>query len=252
MCIGDLGSSFFVHFLGTWMVPVEWDVPFAVGNQGTCNAQAWLLIFFWSLGFCSNVFLAVCCKWNRMDKGPCRTFLFQFNRVHLYFTDYLISVKQISDSRLEQPLWKALFLGFPFLCALAFFTYEVLASQPIFGPWFCVSHILDLHDPLYGAAFLGLLLLGFVVILWCLVRLGWVMYQAERRMDCFRQQAAGLSANRKNTIDASKQGIAYTMAYLVVWLPLAIDVSGPGHWFFIFLACTFPWRTGHTISGVDA
>ena len=57
---------------------------------------------------------------------------------------------------------------------------------------------------------------------------------------------------QENTIDASKQGIAYTMAYLVVWLPLAINVSGPGHWFFIFLACTFPWRTGHTISGVDA
>ena len=72
-----------------------------------------------------------------------------------------------------------------------------------------------LDNPAGDYPLLGFLPLGFINILWCMVRLGWHMYQAKRRMDRFTQ-AAGGTADRTRTTQVSKQGIAYVVVYLVV------------------------------------
>ena len=71
MTIADMGSSFWAHFMGTWMMPSEYadaqneDLhykPFAAGNQATCTAQAFLQTFFVFTGGWCNAFLALTCK----------------------------------------------------------------------------------------------------------------------------------------------------------------------------------------------
>ena len=47
MCITDIGSSFWSHLLGTWMMPTyitTW--PYTVGNDATCSTQAVFMTIF--------------------------------------------------------------------------------------------------------------------------------------------------------------------------------------------------------------
>ena len=64
MCVADMGSSFWGHFLGTWMVPAEYanSWPFAAGNRATCYAQAFLFQLFVQSGWWYNITLAITCK----------------------------------------------------------------------------------------------------------------------------------------------------------------------------------------------
>jgi len=222
MCLGDLGTSLFTHFLGTWMVPADqtlYDnidtVPYlAAGTQGTCNAQGWLFWFFLMLGGWSNILLALCY--------------------------YLMNVKEMTDSDLEQLKWKALFLGFPFLWGFCFSTSGVLMGPAIYnGGWFCEPSLF--HHPAFMYFTLGIMLLGFTTILWCMVRLGWHTYRAEKGMDHFRQ-AVGGDADRTRTIQVSKQGLAYIVVFQVTFLPNVPYLLGvlPGNGYDIFYACVFP------------
>ena len=62
MSVADIGSSFWMHFLGTWMTPSEWVFALASGNQATCNAQAFLFdLFIYSANW-SNCMLSVTCE----------------------------------------------------------------------------------------------------------------------------------------------------------------------------------------------
>ena len=65
MSIADLSSSFWAHFLSTWMMPREYrdrGVAFAAGNQATCSAQMFLAQLFLYSGTWCNVLLAVACE----------------------------------------------------------------------------------------------------------------------------------------------------------------------------------------------
>lgn len=221
MCVGDLGSSFWGHLLGTWMVPADQILygttelaPFAVGTQETCNAQGWLFNFFGLLGFMSNVLLAVCY--------------------------YLVTVKEVQDSKLQHLKWQALFLGFPLLFGLCISTAGAVTGPAIYdGGWYCEQRIFD--NPGWKSFALGWMLLGFITILWCMVHLVWNTYRTESVMDRY-QHTTGRTADRTRTVQVSKQGIAYVVVYLFIYIPLVpfwLDAH-TGYSYNIFFACLFP------------
>lgn len=53
MCIADIGSSFWGHFMGPWM---------RYGNDAACASQAFLFTFFVLSAAWSNALLALSCK----------------------------------------------------------------------------------------------------------------------------------------------------------------------------------------------
>ena len=61
MSIADIGSSFFAHFLSTWMVPPsdEINIALAGGNQTTCTIQAFTYELFFYAAIWSYSLLAV-------------------------------------------------------------------------------------------------------------------------------------------------------------------------------------------------
>lgn len=186
--------------------------PFAAGTQATCDAQGWLFNFFGLLGFLSNVLLAVCY--------------------------YLMTVKEVQDSRLQNPKGKALFLGFPLLFGVSIATAGAVIGPAIYdGGWYCES---SAFDNLGWKSFaLAWMLLGFLTILFCMVHLAINTYRVERGMD--RYQHTG-TADRTRTAQVSKQGIAYVVVYLVIYLPLVpFWIDAPtGYGYRIFFACFFP------------
>jgi len=151
-----------------------------------------------------------------------------------------MAVRELPDSKLEELKWKALFYGFPFLFALCYSTSGVVMGPAVYtGGWYCESSFVD--QPAWGFFALGITLFTSITILWCMVRLGWHMYQAEKAMDRFRQTAGG-TADRTKTIQVCKQGIAYTVVYLVItvpWVPYWMRID-PVYGYRVFLACIFP------------
>ncbi len=72
MSVADLFNSFFIHFLGTWMVPHEvldegFDVPLTAGNDATCTIQAFLSGLLTLASSATNATLALACKWIYFD-----------------------------------------------------------------------------------------------------------------------------------------------------------------------------------------
>jgi len=215
-----MGVSFFAHFLGTWMVPADETccntelVPFAAGSKGSCHAQGWLFYSFVWIGGLSNILLAVCY--------------------------YLMAVKEMPDSTLEHPKWKAIFLGIPYLFGVCLgIPAAVMGTAIYLGGWSCQTALMQYLGLKYFTV--GIQLLGLITIFWCMVRLSWHVYQAEKMMDRFAQ-ASDETVNRTRTNQVSKQGIAYVVVYLVTWLPTAPALFRlfPGNEYNVFFACIFP------------
>jgi len=62
MSIADIGSSFFAHFLSTWMVPPSDDINIALaeGNETTCTIQA----FTYELFFYAAIWSILSLQWR--------------------------------------------------------------------------------------------------------------------------------------------------------------------------------------------
>lgn len=70
MSVADFFTSFFVHFIGTWMVPKgdvtildeTFPIPLATGSDETCKIQAFIWSLFTLAGISTNATLATACE----------------------------------------------------------------------------------------------------------------------------------------------------------------------------------------------
>mmetsp|Transcript_25203 Transcript_25203/g.41347 ORF Transcript_25203/g.41347 Transcript_25203/m.41347 type:complete len:280 (-) Transcript_25203:620-1459(-) len=200
MSIGDVGTSFFAFVLGSWLVP-KGQFPLASGNQATCEAQAFLFGIFFGSSNMTNGLMALT-YWLSVCRGK-------------------------SEAELRRGKWKALLFGFPWALGLTYSAAARSVIDPTDWPmvWTCY--------PMFGdpgslastiAAIFLLVLIGIVLILVCvsMVALIRFVYSTERRMDRF--SVNGGERSREQTIQVTQQGILYILAYIVVVVPMFIDV----------------------------
>ena len=64
--IVDFISSFFAYFLSSWMIPRESGIPYAAGNQATCDVQGFMFVF--QLVYCATAYaeLAAICEFRKI------------------------------------------------------------------------------------------------------------------------------------------------------------------------------------------
>jgi len=168
MSLADLWNSFFVHFLGTWMVPNEildegFPIPLTAGNKATCTVQAYFSSAFSLAGSGTNATLA--------------------------FTYWLIVCRGKEERDLKNWKWQLLLVYLPWILGLADGTTSVIG----FGfheynyLWFCDT-LSESDSPnklirTGGVALLAALINISIIVLMCLlIRF---VYVYEKKADAF-------------------------------------------------------------------
>lgn len=219
MSLSDIGSSFWMHFIGSWMCPPQYSdlVPFAHGTPATCAAQAFLVDLFMISGAWSNALLAI--------------------------TYWLTVCKEIPESRLRKRSWTALLLGLPWTIGLVIPSIKFVLYPTTTGLWFCEFEIYPSASTPYTPmayfvyAMFGLVFLLIIFSMGSLIRF---VYTAEKRMDRFTA-ASGSGTDRTKTREVSKQGLSYIGAYMVTFVPaLLASLSFLPRWYYVFYSCLFP------------
>ena len=229
MSIGDVVSSFFAFFIGSWMIPAG-DFPLSSGNQATCDAQAFIFNTFFGSSNMTNGLMAL-----------------------IY---WLTIVKDKPERDLTSRKWKALLYGYPWLWGVGVTAASRYSVDPNNVPivWYCYGMF---AAPGTQVATISILVIAAMFILTALLILAsmsslvWYVYTNERRMDRFSAQLPG--RNRDKTVQVAKQGFLYTAAFLIIMIPLLINgwmlnVTAGGDYeniplplgYYVFYACIFP------------
>lgn len=243
LSVADLVSSFFGHFLSTWMVPQDTSpeyVALAAGNQATCVVQAVLTepmmyVSNWSNAMLGIVYwLTLCRKWPQ--------------------------------STLKKPHWQLLLLGFPWSFAIVY-TIATWFTPPVGASfrgtvWFCTL----IQNEATGILFIASFAIMFVLVIGSMLALVRSVYVVERKMDDYRVESPTIAAaangntrtgeglvhslglsHRQRTIQVANQGIWYALAFMSFWIVSFIQVlhdnlgdENLSHWFRYIFAFVVP------------
>ncbi len=218
MSVADLGSSFFAHFLSTWMVPRgTYDAALAAGNVGTCKAQAYFYELFIYASLLSSALLAM--------------------------AYWLTICREMSERRLRQWKWQTLLIGTPWILGFANSTPKIiLGSETFNGYWWCELAAGSLSDNLLDQIVVGIC---FITIVLCMVALVRYVYLKEKMMDRFTASSINVEEqqHRKSTIQVTYQGLFYIAVWLIIVLPtIVVTVLGAQspQGYLVFWALLYP------------
>ena len=216
MSIADLGSSFFAHFLSTWMVPTSDDVNIALagGNETTCTIQAFTYELFFYAAIWSYALLAV--------------------------TYWLTICRQKNEDTLRNWKYQLLLIGIPWIIGLISAIPKVILGQASYnGYWWCElsegRRVDNIPDQIS-------VVICFILVVFSLCSLIRFVYLREKKMDQFTFTSDQI-VNREKTIQVTYQGLFYISVYLLiaaVSIPITIDSLELSNGYVIFWSVLFP------------
>jgi len=216
MSIADLGSSFFAHFLSTWMVPPSDDINIALaeGNETTCTIQAFTYELFFYAAIWSYSLLAV--------------------------AYWLTICRQKNEDTLRNWKYQLLLIGLPWIIGLISAIPKVILGQASYnGYWWCElsegQRVDNIPDQIS-------IVICFILVVFSLCSLIRFVYLREKKMDQFTFTSDQI-VNREKTIQVTYQGLFYISVYLViaaVSIPITIDSLKLSNGYVIFWSVLFP------------
>ena len=158
MSIADIGSSFFAHFLSTWMVPPSDDdmnISLAEGNETTCTIQAFTYELFFYAAIWSYSLLAV--------------------------AYWLTICRQKNEDTLRNWKYQLLLIGIPWIIGLISAIPKVILGQASYnGYWWCElsegRRVDNIPDQIS-------VVICFILVVFSLCSLIRFVYLREKKMD---------------------------------------------------------------------
>ena len=178
MSLGDVGSSFFASFLGSWMVPRDGGFPLAAGTQATCDAQAFVYGVFFSSSNMTNGIMAL-----------------------VY---WLTVCREKPEKDFRGWKWQALMFGYPWLWGVGYSAAARYSVRPSEFPitWWCYGMFAKPGTTAAVISYvvvLAFFLLTCVLILLSMGALVRFVYRQEKKMDSFRFRRRGSSSRRTSS-----------------------------------------------------
>ena len=216
MSIADLGSSFFAHFLSTWMVPPSDEISIALarGNETTCTIQAFTYELFLYAALWSFAFLAV--------------------------AYWLTICRQKNEDTLRNWKYQLLLIVIPWIIGLVSAIPKVILGQASYnGYWWCElsegRRVDNIPDQIS-------VVICFILVVFSLCSLIRFVYLREKKMDQFTFTSDQI-VNREKTIQVTYQGLFYISVYLLiaaVSIPITIESLKLSNGYVIFWSVLFP------------
>lgn len=200
MAISDLGSSFFMHFLGSWLLPKESGFPLAAGNEATCTMQSVLFYLFFISAAVINSMLALT-YWLTICHGK-------------------------PESELRTLKWRL----FYFVNTWGVSLFYIVATRSIIDPsdvpttWYCWSAFGQPGSTAYTVTVISALvpmMASTVWVLFCMASLVKFVHETEKMMDRFN---VGGDVHRERTREVTKQALMYTVAWLIMIIPISVNL----------------------------
>uniref|UniRef100_A0A7S4R9A9 G-protein coupled receptors family 1 profile domain-containing protein n=1 Tax=Ditylum brightwellii TaxID=49249 RepID=A0A7S4R9A9_9STRA len=206
LSVGDIMSSFFVHFVGSWAAPPSSGAYGASGTIATCTIQGFIGKWFAGTANYYNVSLSILFllmvryKWTEKDL---KTWKAQFFLLYLPpILNLILSIYPLIDNGYNFGGLNNCFIqSVPLNCKSRGVDCERGEHMEFYNLWFSTLNL----------AATNVLLLIFIALLI------WTVFQIERKND--RYLAAGMRTSRRNTKDTAIQGMLYILAFFLTYLP---------------------------------
>ncbi|KAL7460745.1 hypothetical protein ACHAXS_001189 [Conticribra weissflogii] len=224
MSVADFFTSFFVHFIGTWMVQKgdvtildeTFPIPLATGNDTTCKIQAFIWSLFTLAGISTNATLAT--------------------------AYWLLVCKEKKEIELYKWKWQIPLLWFPWLIGVAD-SFIFMIGFGFYGhnnAWFCGS-FLSVESPHRDwrngelAAIVGVINILIISMMAMLIKF---VHTLEKKSDTYRRNGE----TRQNTIQVTHQGIFFILSYMAAMIPaiIPIIINALPEPYIIFVSCIHP------------
>jgi len=192
MSVADMGTSFWLHILGSWMVPSGDGFPLAAGNEATCQVQATIVTAFFAATTITSSMLAL--------------------------AYWLIICRSKPEKELQTWKWRALLFGYPW----GFGVFWAAVNRTLITPfealntpmWNCFVMFGKPGTTAFKITTIGALIAGInTCLLLSACRLSLMRF-------AYLQGTSEINHERINQV--TTQGVLYIAGFIVTYAPFLI------------------------------